>query len=216
LRANAEPVARRILDARPKGGDFKDTVKQREHGNPWFVEQLAGGRHVPLLRTLIGDEIEPVTAAWFDRPIGSRERVGPHIDGGGRGRGNVGATFWIALDAAGTDNGCLHYRRGSHRKEYTKRFFIDDFDTETDAVAAEVAPGDAVVHSSLTVHWSGVNLSHRPRRAVSFFYWGAKSHAAWLKTPDAAWVKSLEQKMQRERKAQAAQHKQRPGPAPPA
>ena len=51
------------------------------------------------------------------------------------------------------------------------------FDTEKDAVAAEVAPGDAVIHSALTVHWSGPNRSDRPRRAVSFFYWGA-THAA--------------------------------------
>ena len=41
------------------------------------------------------------------------------------------------------------------------------------AVPATVQPGDAVVHNSLTVHWSGPNPTDRPRGAVSFFYWGA-------------------------------------------
>ena len=183
LRAHAEPLAERLL-APLRGTDqhFKDTLKNLNHECSWFAEQLAAGRHVPLMRTLIGDELEPATAAWFDRPAGSGQVVAPHIDGGGRGRGpSVGATIWIALDAAGLDNGCLHYGRGSHLTEFSKGVFVGDFDKCKNAVATEVSPGDAVVHNALTVHWSGPNLSNRPRRAVSFFYWGATSHAAWLK-----------------------------------
>lgn len=191
LGRRAGPLAARLLDTAQRGaGNRKDNNGDRRFRNilknlhvecPWFAEQLTAGRHVPLMRALIGDELAPATAAWFDRPSGARETVEPHIDGGGRGRGiGVGATIWIALDAAGPDNGCLYYRRGSHLTEYAKGVFIDGFDTHTDAVAAQVAPGDAVIHSALTVHWSGPNLSERPRRAVSFFYWGA-SHAALVK-----------------------------------
>ena len=193
LRERAVPLAGRLLAEREASvcnlehahkeipENFLYVFKSLQAECPWFAEQLTGGRHVPLMKALIGDELVPATAAWFDRPRGTREGIDPHIDGGGRGRdASVGATIWIALDAAGPDNGCLYYRRGSHLTEFTKEVFVGDFDTEKDAVAAEVAPGDAVIHNALTVHWSGRNRSNRPRRAVSFFYWGA-THAATFK-----------------------------------
>ena len=195
LRERAGPLAGRLLAERGVGADqqgeyegrvqnFVNVVKNLQAGSPWFAEQLNAGRHVPLMKTLIGDELAPATAAWFDRPPGAQDTIEPHIDGGGRGGGSgVGATIWIALDAADPDNGCLYYRRGSHLTELpqlAQRVFVEDFDTSKDAVAAEVSPGDAVIHSALTVHWSGPNPSNRPRRAVSFFYWGA-AHAAMLK-----------------------------------
>lgn len=43
-----------------------------------------------------------------------------------------------------------------------------------DACAAE--PGDAVVHSSMTVHWSRQSAApEKQRRAVTYFYWAASS-----------------------------------------
>ena len=165
-------------------GKFSNVLKNLQQEHPWFDEQLNHGKHVPLMKALIGDELVPATAAWFDKPSGTEETVQPHIDGGGRGRGpGVGATLWIALDAATPENGCLHYGRGSHLVEHSKGVF-NDFDTQSpSAIAAVVEPGDAVVHNSLTVHWSGPNLSGRPRRAVSFFYWGAQANAALMKNP---------------------------------
>ena len=190
LRDRAVPLAEnrlaRLHDTEHKKAVeyFRNVVKNLQADCPWFAEQLTAGRHVPLMKTLIGDELVPATAAWFDRPQGAPDTIEPHTDGGWRGHGaGVGATIWIALDAAGPDNGCLYYRRGSHLTQLTKGVFVDDFDTEKDAVAAEVAPGDAVIHSALTVHWSGPNLSNRPRRAVSFFYWGA-THAAQFKSKE--------------------------------
>ena len=48
---------------------------------------------------------------------------------------------------------------------------IPNIDRESaDVIAAELEPGDAVVHSAHTVHWSGGNHSDEPRDAVSFFY----------------------------------------------
>ena len=154
--------------------------KNLQAKSQWMAAQLTAGAHVPLMKALIGDELEPATAAWFDRPPGSKAGVEPHIDGGGRGTGAVGATIWIALDAADQGNGCLHYGSGSHRLQHPDGIFLADFDTETNAVAVEVEPGDAAIHSALTAHWSGPNPTQRPRRAVSFFYWGARSHAAFM------------------------------------
>ena len=188
LRERAEATARAMFAGRPDGDppqQFANVLKNLQNEDAWFARQLNHGQHMPLVKALVGDELVPATAAWFDRPGGTDERINPHIDGGGRGRGpGVGAIIWIALDRVTPENGCLHYGRGSHLVEYSKDVF-NDFDTSSPtAVAAELVPGDAVVHDALTVHWSGVNHSGRPRRAVSFFYWGAKSHAALMENPE--------------------------------
>lgn len=187
LRERAESTARATFAgaSRERPRQFANVLKNLQNEDAWFARQLNHGEHMPLMKALVGDELVPATAAWFDRPGGTDERINPHIDGGGRGRGpGVGAIIWIALDAATADNGCLYYGRGSHLVEYSKGVF-NDFDTSSPtAVPAEMAPGDAVVHDALTVHWSGVNHSGRPRRAVSFFYWGAKNHAELMQNPE--------------------------------
>lgn len=157
--------------------DSGNVFKSLQHYDPWFDDELKAGRHVPLIKTLIEDEPVPGTAAWFTKRPGSMAEIGPHRDAIGLPPGlEAGATIWIALDPADPENGCLHYGRGTHRHEYATGIPIPGFDVNAGtAVAANVRPGDAVIHSSLTVHWSGTNPTVRPRRAVSFFYWGASN-----------------------------------------
>ena len=50
---------------------------------------------------------------------------------------------------------CLYYAKGTHRQKLPSRL------------------GDAVIHSSLTVHWSEANRSQRSRQAITYFYWAA-------------------------------------------
>lgn len=148
-----------------------DVLKNLQYHDPWFERQLHAGRHVPLVKTLVEDELVPATAAWFDKHVGSTYEIAPHRDAIGRPQGpHAGATIWIALDPADPDNGCLHYGRGSHRLEFAPGIFVEGFDVDSDSVPATVQPGDAVVHNALTVHWSHGNPTDRPRRAVSFFY----------------------------------------------
>ncbi len=155
--------------------------KGLQRHDPWFDHQLKAGKHVPLVRALVGDELVPATAAWFTKQCGSTAEIGTHRDAVGLPQGlKAGATIWIALDPADPGNGCLHYGRGSHLLEYAPGTRIGDFDVDPGRVVpATVEPGDAVVHSSLTVHWSHGNPTDRPRRAVSYFYWAASNH-----TPD--------------------------------
>ncbi len=78
-----------------------------------------------------------------------------------------------SCDAA-AENGCPHYARGSHKLDIDPRIPYGDLEVDDkSAVAVVVQPGDAVVHSAVTVHWSHGNPTARPRRAVSYFYWGA-------------------------------------------
>ncbi|MYA15455.1 MAG: phytanoyl-CoA dioxygenase family protein, partial [Gammaproteobacteria bacterium] len=154
---------------------FGDVFKGLQDHDAWFDHELKAGRHVPLIRALIDDEPVPGTAAWFTKRPGSMAEIGPHRDAIGLPPGlEAGATLWIALDPADAENGCLHYGRGSHRETFEGTGIpIPGFDVDAGtAVAADVQPGDAVIHNSLTVHWSGTNPTDRQRRAVSFFYWG--------------------------------------------
>jgi hypothetical protein len=51
------------------------------------------GRHVPLVRGLVGDEVEPATGAFWDKPRENQLAIGPHRDGA-FGEKN-GAVIWM-------------------------------------------------------------------------------------------------------------------------
>ena len=155
--------------------DSRNVFKGLNRHDEWFDHELSAGRHVRLIEALLEDELLPSSAAWFAKNPGSTGEIAPHRDAIGRPPGGLaGATLWVALDPADPENGCLHYGRGSHRIQYDPDTPFGDFvvDPET-AVAAIVQPGDAVIHNDMTVHWSRGNPTDRPRRAVSFFYYGA-------------------------------------------
>ena len=155
------------------GGSLAKTRKNLQKDDPWFAEQLTRGRQVGLIETLLEDALEPATAAFFDRVPGESKAIAPHYDAVGHRR--MGATIWIALDRADQENGCLRYVRGTHKLDLQSKIGLD-FDANSEgAIAVEVNPGDAAIHSALTVHWSEPNRSGRSRKAISYFYWAASS-----------------------------------------
>ena len=170
------PETRRKAGASKRDRNFRNVFKGLQDHDPWFDHELKAGRHVPLIKALIEDEPVPGTAGWFTKRPGSMGEIPPHQDAIGLPQGlKAGATIWIALDPADPENGCLHYGRGSHKRDHAAGIPIPGYDVDDGkAVPASVQPGDAVIHNSLTVHWSGTNPTDRPRGAVSFFYWGAR------------------------------------------
>ena len=155
------------------GGSPGGTRKNLQNDDPWFAEQLKRGRQVGLIETLLEDALEPATAAFFDRIPGESKAIMPHYDAIGHRR--MGATIWIALDRADEENGCLRYVRGTHKLDLPGKLKLD-FDADSEgAIPVEVNPGDAAIHSTLTVHWSEPNRSVRSRKAISYFYWAASS-----------------------------------------
>ena len=155
------------------GQKFGGTIKNLNNFNPWFSEQLTNGKHVPLIKTLLADELDPSTAAFFDRLPGEMTGIAPHFDA--IGHRSLGATIWIALDKADQDNGCLYYVKGTHEQELENKIGLDFTPETPGAIAVVVNPGDAAIHSTLCVHWSSANHSSRTRRAISYFYWAASS-----------------------------------------
>ena len=134
---------------------------------------------------LLDDELHPATAAFFDRIPGEETAIEPHFDALGHRR--KGATLWIALDDSRKENGCLYYVKGSHKRKYESKLGLTGFDEFTEgAFAVELNPGDAAVHSALTIHWSYPNQSQRSRRGVSFFYSAASSKAETFGKKDYA------------------------------
>jgi phytanoyl-CoA hydroxylase len=106
--------------------------------------------------------------------------------------------FWIALDDADRDNGCLLALPGGHRGPLRRRFRRagDRFVTETvDAtpwpdtppVALEAPRGTLVVLHGLLPHASAPNRSDRPRHAYALHVIdGTAEYAAdnWLQRPE--------------------------------
>ena len=181
LRCRARPLAERMTSQNHSAGKYKNVLKSLQNYDGYLDAQLRGGKHVQLLSQLLGSSVKGLSAAWFGRPDGDSEGIGPHVDALGRDDDSKeGVTIWFPLDPVNVKNGCLHYLRGSHRKRYLRVIPIPNIDQESaDVMAAEVEPGDAVVHSANTVHWSGGNQSGAPRDAISFFYSSADDSAGW-------------------------------------
>ena len=187
LRDHAVPLASAILAKQDNDGRYRNLLKSLNRHDEWFDDKLNNGKHLPLVRYLVDDDVFGASAAWFDRPEGQTEGLDPHVDAIGRERdSDAGATIWFALDPVNVGNGCLHYLRGSHKKVYPRKIPIPGIDTDSDdACAVELEPGDAVIHNALTVHWSGGNTTGLPRRAVSYFYFGARAYAALQRRKEA-------------------------------
>jgi phytanoyl-CoA hydroxylase len=106
--------------------------------------------------------------------------------------------FWIALDDADRDNGCLTALPGGHRGPLRQRFHragealvTDTLDAmpwpETPPVALEAPRGTLVVLHGLLPHASAPNRSGRPRHAYALHLIdGCAEYASdnWLQRPD--------------------------------
>ena len=85
----------------------------------------------------------------------------------------------LAIDGADLENGCIQFIPGSHTWGLQKHeraqtsfgvFLPGHYQERKDAVSVEMAPGDGVFFSALTIHGSGPNGSDRDRRMNTFAY----------------------------------------------
>ncbi|XOV85472.1 MAG: phytanoyl-CoA dioxygenase family protein [bacterium] len=146
---------------------FTNVNKGLERIDPFFRNFLEAGPQLRILEALLGEPPTPTTAGCFSKDD-PEEVVQPHRDG------DNGATVWIALDPCGPANGCIYYLRGSHLgKDTDKQWELGDVDelvAHPEAIPVRLAPGDASIHYSKTIHWSGKNVSGAPRRGLNAFY----------------------------------------------
>lgn len=173
MRDRRDDYARTVesLDAVPQG-----TIKSLNRHDPWFRGYLEGGKHVPVMKHLLGDGLAPDNVSWLNKTK-SIQRTLPHYDAiGSYLKPPSGISLWIALHDIDRKNGCLHYERGSHLRDLPQAFPLPDYNEQNEnVVAVEVRAGDAVMHSTKVVHFSLDVVEERPRDAMVFAYWGGSS-----------------------------------------
>ncbi|MBS0661656.1 MAG: phytanoyl-CoA dioxygenase family protein [Verrucomicrobia bacterium] len=186
---------REVVPTLPKDAAFFDDYSKPEtlrkmqslnRHDPWFDRFLQRGSHVPLLEHFMRDKCSPQGLEWFDKLPYDTNATPAHQDGFYWCRKpNIACGLWIALDRVDRENGCLWYARGSHRLGILPHApsgvlgfsqGLLNFDPKAvDGVPIELEPGDAVAHSSATIHWTDVNRTARHRRAIATFCFGAST-----------------------------------------
>ena len=114
---------------------------------------------------------------------------------------------WMPLDDATVDNGCLHFLPGSHLGPVLPHRHIGDdpavhgletdVDDDRDAVAVELAAGEATFHHCRTLHRSGPNRTDGQRRAYANEYQLAPipceddEPRPWVREGQLEWAKAI-------------------------
>jgi ectoine hydroxylase-related dioxygenase (phytanoyl-CoA dioxygenase family) len=131
------------------------------------VGQCLGHPFMPVNDSLVVKlPHSPVAIPWhqdppYDGPHGLAETFGiPNFD------------CDIYLDAATTDNGCLHGLAGHHLAGHVEmeRFSEQDMFGRADAIPLEMAPGDVLFHAISAPHGSRANDSDTLRRVFYVHY----------------------------------------------
>lgn len=195
LQTQVDRYVREVMPTLPKDQAFFDdyakpeTLRKMQSLNKhdaWFAQFMNEGPHVRVQEHLMRDRCSPQGLEWFDKLPYDTNATPAHQDGFYWCRKpNIACGAWIALDPVDRENGCLWYARGSQKKGVMPHAGsgvlgfsqgLQGFDPQTvEGVPIELAPGDAVVHSSATIHWTGVNRTPRHRRAIATFCFGAST-----------------------------------------
>ncbi len=169
---------------------LKQIHRMCEHDS-FFSEQMTGARFRPLAEALLQSEVVEKNMQYFDKPPAIGKPTPPHQDGYYfMLEPNEALTMWLALDDVDEENGCVRYIPGSHLtgmrahgKSGTLGFSqgIQDY-SESDIQAEQpihAAPGDLIIHHSMTIHRANGNQSTiRHRRAMGMVYYSAEASVA--------------------------------------
>ena len=165
---------------------------------PSLPQILGPSRYVP---ELLDTEYRRNARAIAEQILGSgiTDRVGEHMIYKPAGRGAPtpwhqdqayhdptlqyrGINFWMPLDDATVNSGCLQFVPGSHKLDVLPHHSInhdprihglevDDPDQwSKKAVACPVPAGGATIHACYLLHYAEPNTSDRPRRAYTLTF----------------------------------------------
>ena len=190
-------VERYISEVVPDLSPEEAFYEQRE--NPATLKQLQSmhfhdewfgnffrGRVSQLASQLLGSEVIGRNMQFFNKPAGIGKPTPAHQDGFYfKLDPPLALTMWLALDPADEENGCVRYVKASHLQGMRPHALtntlgfsqgISDFGSDDDKaneVAIAVAPGDLLVHDSMTIHRAeGNRAAGRQRRALGFIFYG--------------------------------------------
>lgn len=154
------------------------------HTAPLVWHTVHAGAMAPLGRYYLGDDILLKFSSVFVKPAKTGAATPWHQDNGLWRDGETEPfNFWMALDPAKRENGCLQFIPGSHKTEIVEHVLYADSihgELPRERVAAlkaergvdhiELAPGDVVCWHSSMWHYSPVNESPQSRIGIAGVY----------------------------------------------
>jgi hypothetical protein len=154
-----------------------------DQAHPLFTEMIHSPRVKGLAAQLIGEAVTNFSTMALVKPplIGSEKPW--HQDNAYYKYAPLESVlgFWLALDDASKENGCMHvlpgwHRRGGLRHVHTNDCrIVPDRLREEEAVAVELPAGGGMFFSSMLPHQTPPNRSPRRRRALQFHYRGVST-----------------------------------------
>jgi phytanoyl-CoA hydroxylase len=160
--------------------------KMQQH-DPFFRALLDDEQLAAIAADLLDDAVITHDVAMFAKAPLVGTGTPPHQDGYYlQLEPNNAVTFWLAIDRADNDNGCVRYAAGSpgdglrpHAKTEAFGFSLGVADFGPADIAREQAvvvdPGDMIAHHSLAIHRTDDNRTNRLRRALGIIFVGAAS-----------------------------------------
>ena len=151
---------------------------------PLIWHSLHAGVMAEMAREYLGDDLLVKFAACFLKPPKTGSETPWHQDNGLWQDGETHCfNFWMAIDPATKENGCLQMIPKSHRGPIVEHvIYSDGLHAElprehmlevlekTEPVHIEMEPGDAVCWHSSLYHYSPPNRSDNARMAVAGVY----------------------------------------------
>lgn len=195
-----EAVGNAVVDHELSGRDLDPT--QSDYYDRVFLQRVNLWKSNEAVRDLVIDERLGRLAAnlagvqkirlYHDHALIKKPWANPtnwHADNPDDPYRSPEATMlWVALDNATTQNGCLLFLPGTHRR--------DDFDSagpldeaniggfieahpglaEVEPVTAEVSAGAGIFINGMVAHAAGANMTSQPRRAFAMLFIPGECH----------------------------------------
>lgn len=190
-------IANKVPSMAPEQAFYEDredpaTLKQVQSlydHDAYFHGMMFGSRFEALASLLLNDRVVGRNMQYFNKPPRIGQPTPPHQDGYYfMLQPNEAVTMWLGLEPVDEENGCVRYVKGSHRngmrphgrtgvlgfsQGMTDFGRLEDLEQE---VYFKTAPGDLLVHHSLTIHRADGNRSEtRTRRALGFIYYAERA-----------------------------------------
>ncbi len=162
-------------------------LQRMEQHDEWFLNFALQSRWLKLAEQLLQHNVILNGVEWFNKPKLSGKPTPPHQDGFYFCLNpDEAVTFWLAIDAADEENGCLKYASKSHLGDirthgcsqvlgFSQTILDFNKNDQVNSHAAILEPGDMVAHHSRTIHWAGANCSNRTRQGLALVFFSARA-----------------------------------------
>ena len=183
------PTAQVYYEDKSDTSTLKQLQRMYEH-DAYFEDLMLNGPVRRIAETVLQDDVVPVNMQFFNKPPNVGQATPPHQDGYYFHLDPCEAvTGWLALEDVDDESGCIHYVRGSHKKDEFRPHGqtgvlgfsqgITDFgssDDQANEVAFPCSAGTFLMHHAKTIHRAGANRSKtRSRRALGFIYYAKRA-----------------------------------------